>query len=159
MDNKNTLNISWLIIFLSLLVACSTFEVGFEDAAEQEVTPLVASPTAAVEPTEEIIEVTSTPVNEDELLIRGSLAERLGVKPEDLQFAISQNTGTHVMGNVSDGYFIAVKDQGSWLILYDGQGTPYCQDIEPFQVPIDMIPECLGVNNTLVVRINDDLLI
>jgi hypothetical protein len=158
MDNKNTLNISCLIIFLSLLAACGTFEVGLEDAAEQEVTPLVASPNVTVEPTEKIIEATLTPVNEDELLIRGSLAERLGVKPEDVQFAIRQNTGTHVMGNVSNGYFIAVKDQGSWQILYDGQGTPYCQDIEPFQVPIEMVPECLD-NNILVVRIGDDLLI
>ncbi len=158
MNNKKTFLMGWLVIILFLLPACGTFEVGVEDITDQEVTPFVVSPTVEIEPTEEIIEATPTPFNEDEIMIRGSLAERLGVEAEDVQFTISQNTGTHVMGNVSNGYFIAVKDLGSWLILYDGQGTPYCQDIEPYQVPIEMIPECLD-NNNLVTRIDDDLLI
>lgn len=105
-----------------------------------------------VEPTFTLIELTPTPFNEDELAIRRALAFRLGVAAEDLQFAIDQNNGTHVIGNVSNGYFIAVNDQGSWAILYDGQGTPSCQFIEQFLAPIDMVPECLDANNNLVIR-------
>jgi hypothetical protein len=159
MKNTNAIIISCIILFIFLLTACGTFEVGVEDSAQGQVTPVAASPTVSVEPTEEIIEPTPTPFNEDEMFIRGAVAERLGLEPENLPFEITQNTGTYAMGSVSNGYFIAVKDQGSWVILYDGQGTPYCQEIEPFQVPIEMIPECLGVNNTLVVRIDDELLI
>ncbi len=155
MNSKETLITRGTIIFLLLVTACGTFEVGFEDIAEQEATPSVPNPTAEVEPTEEIIEATLTPFNEDELFIRGALAERIGVQPEDVQFTIRQNTGTHILGNVSNGYFIAAKDLGAWQILYDGQGTPYCQDIEPYQVPIEMVPECLDTNDNLVFRSGD----
>jgi hypothetical protein len=140
-----------IFLFTFLLTACGTFEIGIEQVIEQESTS-EASSTPPVEPSAEINEPTPTPYNEDELAIRGALAARLGVPAEELQFSINQNTGTHAMGNVSNGYFIAVKDQGTWTILYDGQGTPYCQDIESFQVPIDMVPECLGMNNQLIVR-------
>jgi hypothetical protein len=158
MNDQKTLILWGFIILLFLLSACGTFEIGVENIAEQGETPIVPSPTVEVESTEEIFEPTLTPVNEDELFIRGALAERLGVEPEDFQFAISQNTGTHIMGNLSNGYFVAVKELGSWQILYDGQSTPYCSDIEPYQVPIDMVPECLD-NNILVLRMDDDLLI
>jgi hypothetical protein len=152
MIHRKTIFASFLTCILFLLTACGTFEVGLERASRSDITPVIPTPTMTVEPTEEVIESTPTPYNEDELFIRGALVDRLGVAVENLQFTITQNTGAHAMGIVSNDYFIAAKDLGSWVILYDGQGTPYCLDVEPFQVPIEMVPECLDVNNNLVVR-------
>lgn len=158
MANKRSFATCQFIIFIILLSACGTIEVGIEREADKQNTHVAptASPTATLEPTEEVIIPTPSPFNEDELFIRGALAERLGVEPEDLQFDISINIGSHAVGTVSNDYFLAAKDLGSWVILYVGQGTPYCTDVDPYQVPIEMVPECLR-SNELVVRTDDDL--
>ena len=48
--------------------------------------------------------------------------------------------------------FLAAQDEGEWVIVYDGQAMPPCRDIEAYQFPIDMVPECLDESDSLVVR-------
>ncbi len=98
------------------------------------------------------------PVSDETQAIQAALIEKTGIEAENLEFAVAQNTGTHAMGtlkhkdDVGGGYFIAAKVDDWWVIVYDGQATPSCVEIAPYDFPIDMVPECLDENNNLVVR-------
>lgn len=98
------------------------------------------------------------PAGDDTKAIEAALLEKTGIPAEKLQFAVAQNTGTHARGtlkhkdDVGGGYFIAAKDDGRWVIVYDGQATPGCGEIAPYGFPIDMVPECLDGTGNLVVR-------
>ena len=87
--------------------------------------------------------------------IKSALAARLDISVDELTIQITQYNGLHTVGNVSNGYFLAAQADGEWVIVYDGQATPPCQDIEAYQFPIDMVLECLDASDNLVVRTGD----
>lgn len=139
-----------LIIFLA---ACGQAEVGVD-------TP---TPTALVLPTATMVPatltppppvVTQTPIGDqpDPTTLRGALALHLGMAPEEVQFSVEQETSEHARGNVENGYFLAAKEDGRWIIVYDGQGTPPCAPIEARAFPVSMTPECLNADGQLVTR-------
>jgi len=93
--------------------------------------------------------------------LRTALIEKTGIEAEKLEFTIAQNTETHAKGmlkhkdEISGAYFIAAKVDNRWIIVYDGQATPGCTEIAPYDFPIGMVPECLDGENNLFVRIVD----
>ncbi len=145
--------INYLVVIpILLLASCGTFEIGIESNTIPEVSveplesPLEPIPTAIEE------QPTAQPTPSDEQSISALLAEKLGLSIKEMQFSIAQNTGTHATGNVSNGYFLAAMQNGTWVIVYDGQATPPCQDIEQYGFPVEMVSECLDSANQLVVR-------
>ena len=67
---------------------------------------------------------------------------------------MQENTGTHAQGMIGNGYFLATRDAAdNWVVVYDGQGTPACNLIDPFNFPYEMVPECLGPDNQAVIRL------
>ena len=41
------------------------------------------------------------------------------------------------------GAFLAATDQdGEWVLVFDGNGAILCTDIEPYDFPTEMVPEC-----------------
>lgn len=100
-----------------------------------------------------------TPAELDETsLIMDAVLERVGLNEEDVVFTVTINTGTHAKGNIRDvgavggGYWLAVKSGGKWVAVYDGQANPPCEDVDLYNFPSDMVPECMDDNNQLVTR-------
>ena len=150
--NANNKTIQNLAIFLVLILAgCGTFEIGIENnvvpetVVETEESTVSTAPILAEEPT-------ANPPLSDEAAISAALAGKLGISIEEGQFAITEISSTHAKGNVSNGYFLAAKQDGTWLIVYDGQANPPCRDIELNKFPSAMVPECLDENDQLIVR-------
>jgi hypothetical protein len=152
MMNTNNKTIQNLAIFSVLILAgCGTFEIGIENnvvpetVVETEESPVSTAPILTEEPT-------ANPPLSDEAAISAALAGKLGISIEEGQFAITEISSTHAKGNVSNGYFLAAKQDGTWLIVYDGQANPPCRDIELNKFPSAMVPECLDENDQLIVR-------
>ena len=138
-----------LLIILTL-PACGTFEVGIENNFVPETPEMSAVPESTAVPTSQ--PETQIPIMNDEQAIAAALAEKLGQPVDQLAISFAALTGQHAMGGVSNGYFLAAKQGDSWIVVYDGQATPACEDIDLYQFPADMVPECLGHTNQLVVR-------
>ena len=53
----------------------------------------------------------------------------------------------------SGGWWLAAKTSGEWVIVADGNGTVLCSDIEDYDFPVSMVPECWDeTTQTLVTR-------
>lgn len=165
MNVKKFLILSFAIIPASFLAGCGTFEIGIEPQVviepdpNAEETPLeTAAPLPTVEtplatPSPAPTELpTVEPLNNDEAAILATLAERFGTSPGELPVTITQMTENHALGSIENGYFLAAKQNGQWLIVYDGQATPPCREVDFYQFPPGMVPECLGADNQLIVR-------
>lgn len=85
-------------------------------------------------------------------VLRIALAAHFDVSPDEIEFVIAEQTEEHATGGLPGGYFLAAREAGAWVIVYDGQATPTCEEIAPYDFPIAMVPECLDAENNLVVR-------
>ena len=72
---------------------------------------------------------------------------------------VSQKDGAFAKGfvgakgkEVGGGYFLAVKSSGKWIIAFDGQSTPGCEQVNPYNFPATMVPECLDAGGNLIKR-------
>jgi len=50
-------------------------------------------------------------------------------------------------GAYSAPYFLAVKINDSGMIPFMGQDVPLCADIEPYNFPTSIVPECWDSEN------------
>ena len=88
--------------------------------------------------------------NNDNDLIKQALVNKHGWKIDDILVTISKNDGKYASGGVREkssevggGYFFAVKDNGTWKIVVDGNGTIDCVALIPYpDYPNTLIPEC-----------------
>lgn len=55
-------------------------------------------------------------------------------------------------GGVPGAYFIAAKDGDEWIVIHAGQTNPPCNAINPYDFPVDWVPECLAEDGSLVDR-------
>lgn len=127
--------------------------------AEEEV---VGVEEEATEAAEEIIPAEleeATPAAEDqEALIRKAVLDRVGLDEEEVELTITTNTGTHAKGNIREigavggGYWLAAKSEAEWVAVYDGQANPPCEEVDLYDFPSDMVPECIDENGKLVTR-------
>ena len=123
------------------------------------VEPLATSaPSATVEVTQEPTPLppTETPDTPqpltDEDFIKAALSVYMGREIEPTTILVSDNTGLLARGGLQGAYFIAAKDVGTWIIVYAGQATPYCNLITPYGFPTAWIPECLADDDSLIER-------
>jgi hypothetical protein len=143
----------FLVFSLTIILAgCGTFEIGIESNTVIEPTPPAATETVSPTPTPTVGEPTNLPENSAEAEIESAMAEKLGVSIGEVPITITQITEDHAKGEVSNGYFLAANQDGQWMIVYDGQATPPCQEVDLYAFPIGMVPECLGADNQLVFR-------
>lgn len=150
------------IILGSIIIGLFVYFSNSSRKTQQLVSP---SPTAimptATPKEESQVQVTSptatpTPTTDDLQAIKLALAAKLGT---NIEVTISQNTGTHAKGNVREkssevggGYFLAAKVDSRWVIVYDGQSTPTCSQIAPYNFPKNMVSECLSASGQVVSR-------
>lgn len=151
----NTYKIHFIVLMAILIIflaGCGTFEIGIEPQVVVEAgIPTIETPlyTAAPIQTEE---PTAQPEQTEESLITAALAEKLGFSIGELPILITFLSEAHAKGNISNGYFLAAKQNGEWVIVYEGQATPPCGEVESYEFPSGMVPECLGDNNQLIFR-------
>ncbi|HEY4695117.1 MAG TPA: hypothetical protein VIH52_04125 [Candidatus Nanoarchaeia archaeon] len=98
-------------------------------------------------------------VVDDETLIKQALVAKTGIAESMIAVTVSQKNGNFAKGfvgtqgeEVGGGYFLAVKVDGAWLVAYDGQANPNCEEVNPYNFPANMVPECLDSNGNLVTR-------
>jgi major membrane immunogen (membrane-anchored lipoprotein) len=67
----------------------------------------------------------------------------------DMEIRISKQVGDYASGGavprdteIGGGYWFAAKTDNGWVIAADGNGNIFCSEIEPYDFPSDMIPEC-----------------
>jgi len=90
--------------------------------------------------------------------IKQAVLDRTGLAEEDVNFTITTKTASHAKGNIREidaiggAYWLAARDNGDWIAVYDGQANPPCADINPFDFSTDMVPECMDASNNLVTR-------
>lgn len=101
----------------------------------------------------------SAPVVDNTALIKKALVAKTKISDATIDVTISQNDGTFAKGLVGTkgeetggGYFLAVKIGDNWLIAYDGQATPDCTAVNPYNFPKTLVPECLDASGNLVTR-------
>ena len=94
---------------------------------------------------------------EDE--IRQAMATKHSKSVADTDISINNITTTHASGvvkfagEIAGGWFLAAKTTGPWQIVADGNGTVICADIDPFNFPTTMVPECWDDSTqTLITR-------
>jgi hypothetical protein len=162
MYTKNNLYFLLAITLPIILTGCGTFEIGIESNTILE--PTVQTVEVPLEPTsippaeeptvlpDQAEEPTAQPDLSDEAKIGAALAERMGFAIGEVPFTISQLTEEHASGNISNGYFLAVKLDGQWVAVFDGQANPYCREVDLYAFPMGMVPECLSDSNQLIVR-------
>lgn len=151
------MKIERLIIPLSIILGSIIIGlfVYLSNSSRETQQPVSPSPTAIM-PTATSPTSTPTPITDDVGAIKLALAAELGT---NIEVTISQNTGTHAKGNVREkssevggGYFLAAKVDSRWVIVYDGQSTPTCSQIAPYNFPKNMVSECLNSSGQVVNR-------
>jgi len=82
----------------------------------------------------------------DKELIKEALIAKNGPDFAEVVLEVNENTGQFATGSVGSGpgggMFFAAKVDGQWFIAWDGNGSIFCEDIEPYNFPNTMIPSC-----------------
>ncbi len=126
-------------------------------SAEPEVSPeeMVPSPqvSAAPQASPEI------PAKSDLELLREAFATKYSHTLAETEVNIGKQAGPYVSGGIhfsgemGGGWFLAYKGADGWIIVADGNGTVPCEAIEPYDFPVDMVPECWDDStSTLITR-------
>ena len=101
-----------------------------------------------VEPTTETqINPTIKPDENDGEKIKAALVKKHSWNSDDIIVTVSENDGQFARGGVKEkssevggGMFLAVKKNGEWEIVFDGNGTVDCQMIKStYQFPLSML--------------------
>jgi len=145
-----------ILAAVMIFTACGTFEIGIEnnlttesgDAATQALDP---GPTDEISDPAET-ETALTPDMSDEQMVTLAVAEHFDQPADQMDITVTEISGIYAYGYLENGYFIAVKQDNAWQFVHGGQTNPYCRDIEAYDFPIDMVPECMDDNNQVVVR-------
>ncbi len=81
--------------------------------------------------------------------IKAVFVAKYGWNGDNLSISVNQQQGNFAMGGVKDitspvggGAWLAVKKDGQWKLLFDGNGTVMCDQVEGYEVPSSMISEC-----------------
>ena len=88
------------------------------------------------------------PKKTDEQLIAEAFAEKYAKSVDEVELTVNKRVkvfaqgGVKFAGEIGGAMWLAYKEEESWKIIFDGQGTIPCEDIEPYDFPQDMVPEC-----------------
>lgn len=155
---KKSSKTPWVILLTLLLLALAGFAYWYlvmkdSDDVENTVTATKVTTSSAKTASD------STQKTDDTAAITAALVTKTGTAADVIAVTISSNDGKYVKGTVGakgeetgSGYFLAVKLNSDWLIVYSGQATPECSSINPHGFPLALVPECLDSNGNLVAR-------
>jgi len=166
-SQQSPLSFLILLIIVALLGLAFFFGLKFRNTTSS-ITP-TPTPEITIEPTREITpetipSPTSTPnekitsPTEEENLLKEAIYKKTGLSEGEASVTISKNTGKFATGGIKEyeavggAYWLAVKTDEGWLGVYDGQSQPECEQINLYNFPKDMVPECLDENGEVIKR-------
>lgn len=130
----------------SLVSATATATISPSKTVVASKTPTVtAKSTKTVEKTAE----TTTTVSDNDLIIK-AIADKFSKNVSDISISISKKDDNNAYGGMSfgdemgGGYFVAVKQNGTWIIIADGNGTIDCSVLDQYGVPASIVGECFN---------------
>jgi hypothetical protein len=100
-------------------------------------------------------------IDETEVLkaaMKAAIVAKRGAGAADMTYTISKVNGDYAQGGANGsgggGMWFAAKVNGTWKLVWDGNGIITCADIAPYpDFPKTMIPECFNdATNKMVVR-------
>jgi|GEM_PF-4229787 len=91
-----------------------------------------------------------------EYIVKNMFMKKYDKESSAILVDIIQSTDNHLSGSVqfiepdeeqpaagNAGSFLAAYDgSGEWVLVFDGNGSILCANIEPYGFPTDMVPEC-----------------
>jgi hypothetical protein len=164
MEKKLLVAILIILIIFGGAILFLLLQPQYLNKKSETVTPTV-KPTTITPTTQVTISPTISPTKTDTTQkdkedITKALATKHGKSVDETIVTVSKNTGDHASGSIKfsgeeggAAWFAAKDSNGNWVIVYDGQGVIPCDDIEPYNFPKDIIPECWDeATNQNVVR-------
>jgi len=155
-----------LIVFLIFIIVVGLLALAFFFGLKYRQIPgkVVPTPTPEVtnipspQPTPTPEEAAPTPTVDESGLIKQAVFKKTGLDATQAEVSINKNTGQHATGNIKEfeavggAYWLAAKTDEGWVCVYDGQSQPTCGQIDVYNFPQDMVPECLDENGQVVKR-------
>ncbi len=97
------------------------------------------------------------PVISRDEAIKRLFAEKYSTKISAVKIDINKETENHLRGTVQildesvEGsgdslVFLAAMVYDKWELVFDGQGAIYCEEMEKYNFPENMIEDCAGIN-------------
>jgi len=165
-QNQPAKNQNPLIAFLIFIIVISLLALAFFLGMKYRQIPdeVVPTPTPEVnniptpQPTPTPEEMTPTPTIDESELIKQAVFKKTGLDATKAEVTINKNTGQYATGNIKEfeavggAYWLAAKTDAGWVGIYDGQAQPTCEQIDNYNFPKDMVPECLDENGEVVER-------
>ena len=147
-----------IIIALLLVIAWLLF-MGKDDEEDKgspvSTTTTTSQATKSATPSSQKSEKTES----DADLLKKAVSEKTGIAIDIIIVDVSENTGKYAKGlvtakgeTVGGGYWLAVKTNGKWTVVFDGQNTPECKLVDPPGFPASMVPKCFDASGNLVTR-------
>lgn len=163
--------INWKTILISSAIGGLIIVIGalgfylIQGKSEDTATTQVTTPKTATESAKEATKP-ATPSSKkaeetesDAVLLKKVVSEKTGINMDIIIVDVQKNTGKHATGLVTakgemmgGGYWLALKTDGKWSVVFDGQSTPECTLVDPSGFPVNMVPECIDVNGNVVTR-------
>jgi len=97
------------------------------------------------------LNATPTPTVDEAAVLKNVIKKYIALKhnsdESSLSISVSKIEGNYAQGGVSDegggGMWFAAKEDGLWMLVWDGNGVIECSDISLYpEFPTSMIPEC-----------------
>lgn len=103
-----------------------------------------------------LLEPSAMASDSQENAIKQLFAQKYDRDTSTINVDIIQSTSEHMSGSVQfiepdedqptpgnvGGFLAAVNEDGEWVLVFDGNGAIFCSAIEPFDFPVEMVPEC-----------------
>jgi hypothetical protein len=153
-------NYKVLILFLFFVTFIVLITYYFLGKSDQEPSPTSQkTQNQSKESTPSAKKEIETKEVDDTAALKKAVSKKTGIPENNISFSISKNTGKYATGNVNSkdsefggGYWLAVKVGGEWKIVYDGQAQPNCDQVNPYNFPTDIVPECYDSNLNVQTR-------
>lgn len=156
-QNQPIKNQNPLIAFLIFIIVIGLLALAFFFGLKYRQIPGEVVPT----PTPEVTNIPSpqpTPTIDETEAIKEAILKKTNLDTTKAEVTINKNTGQYATGNIKEfeavggAYWLAAKTDEGWVGVYDGQAQPTCEQIEVYNFPKDMVPECLDENGQIVKR-------
>ncbi len=155
---KKSRNRLWIILLILLLLALAGFVYWYFMMRDTQSSTPSYSTTKVSTSSSTPATASAAPAN-DTALITAALVTKTGTAADMIAVTVSTNDGKYAKGTVGTkgeetggGYFLAVKINSDWVIVYSGQATPNCSDVNPHNFPAALVSECLDANGAVVSR-------
>lgn len=78
--------------------------------------------------------------------VKAALVAEHGSASASLNVTVSKLEGNYAQGMASEqgggGLWLAAKVNGTWKLVWDGNGTISCATVNPYNFPTTLVPEC-----------------